>query len=273
MERDLDTQPKFISGYTGGRFKSSKPIVTREILNKDKVPVIGYTGSYRGKIDGKLGKSEVHKTNLSEWEKGVVSDCIDNDFEQEINKDKIPVVGYTGSYLGKIDGKLGRSEVHRTNLSEWDKETVSDILGINRIQDSWDYIHKSSTCSNFIDQDLSVTGSSNSNKYNTAITPIKVFRYLRYCFEVKYKTPSLARSYLKAKFIKQDPTHTGYISAEIFFDILYQTAKIELPIEEKLVICNVLLSSSLSSYTNLSDIMNLSYGKFLNIVTPRINKD
>lgn len=51
----------FSPGYTGKRFKESFP----EMGSKMIVPSGGFTGSYRGKIHGKIGRSDVHNQSIS----------------------------------------------------------------------------------------------------------------------------------------------------------------------------------------------------------------
>lgn len=44
----------------------------------------------------------------------------------------VPIVGYSGDFVGKSSGKLGRIEKHFISLSKIDKDTAYDILGENK---------------------------------------------------------------------------------------------------------------------------------------------
>lgn len=59
------THPEYLSGYTG-QLRSM-----RESYKEDSVtivPTLGYSGSYKGKIEGKLGKTNVHRSPISRRE-------------------------------------------------------------------------------------------------------------------------------------------------------------------------------------------------------------
>lgn len=50
----------------------------------------------------------------------------------ETPKTKIPIIGYSGDFKGKVNGKLGRPERHTLPLSYFDKETTYDVIGENK---------------------------------------------------------------------------------------------------------------------------------------------
>ena len=67
---------KYMTGYTGGsRFKNDpEPKPTRNLMR----PILGYNGDYKGKINGNLGRAEVHIAHLSSYDQDVVNNILGN---------------------------------------------------------------------------------------------------------------------------------------------------------------------------------------------------
>jgi hypothetical protein len=61
---DLPHDKQFINGYSGHRFKNEE---SQHII-PFKQGIRGYTGSYLGKVEGKLGRSTVHNAAISQEE-------------------------------------------------------------------------------------------------------------------------------------------------------------------------------------------------------------
>jgi len=151
---------------------------------KKRVPIIGYTGHFLGKVDGIVGRPcsrgniaisereyrdddlEVYKTtsNLSFTKFGMTSttdSSSSSSFESMSGysfspekkkymtgytggsrfKDEPsakparnlirPIIGYNGYYRGKVNGNLGRVELHTAPLSHYDTDVSDNILGDN----------------------------------------------------------------------------------------------------------------------------------------------
>lgn len=115
--------------------------------------IVGYSGQYQGKIHGKLGQPEVHKDSISSPVKQVKVDKeimptykgdvprIGNNCSAvapaSVDYTRLyPIAGYTGAYRGKVNGNLGRSNRHISELSAWDGDVTESILGdgIKRIK-------------------------------------------------------------------------------------------------------------------------------------------
>lgn len=70
-ENEVQTfQPKYMTGYGGFQPQQDTLSESPKVIQS---PVVGYTGNYRGRNIGKLGRCEVHKARLSAWEKDTVS--------------------------------------------------------------------------------------------------------------------------------------------------------------------------------------------------------
>lgn len=54
--------PDYLTGYTGHKMSMKRPTETYE---KEIVPSLGYSGSYLGKVEGKLGKINLHRESIS----------------------------------------------------------------------------------------------------------------------------------------------------------------------------------------------------------------
>ena len=72
-------------------------------------------------------------------------------FDQKPDPPKVlvPIVGYSGDFVGKSSGKLGRIEKHFISLSKIDKGTAYDILGENKFhqrKSAKDLLKKNDAC-------------------------------------------------------------------------------------------------------------------------------
>jgi hypothetical protein len=69
----------FVTGYTGASFKAEPKVEVPKVL----VPIIGYSGDFKGKVSGKLGRVERHCIPLSCFDKETTYDIIgENRFHQ-----------------------------------------------------------------------------------------------------------------------------------------------------------------------------------------------
>ena len=77
--------PDYLTGYTGKMRSMKKP---GDSHHKEIVPALGYSGSYIGKVDGKLGKINLHRNLISRQEgsKGYESSHVDGrkEYDQSI---------------------------------------------------------------------------------------------------------------------------------------------------------------------------------------------
>lgn len=120
-----------------------------EDRQKELSPILGYQGMYLGRIEGKVGKPEIHKAeSIGKWESkrpepafftitdtdplprnGMYEGCTTVAPESVNNTRLYPITGYTGAYRGKVVGNLGRADRHSAALSSFDGQSVVDILG------------------------------------------------------------------------------------------------------------------------------------------------
>ena len=233
-----------------------------------------------------------------------------------------PVVGYTGYYRGKNLGKLGRAATHRTRLSAWEQDTVSDILGIPTAHNEWEFSHYTNTCTNFSEKKFheSVCTSVQSRSGDTAAdeggslfagaststmgSPSghfsgtqqqqymldredsaldRVLQHIQQCLETKFKHCAEARSALKAAFFSFDPKKKGRMEPQDFFDVLYRLAGVVLPGDECALLRAALNTEAAPTGASTLDLSHpqysqyqyapclINYGRFLNIVVPRVN--
>jgi hypothetical protein len=54
--------PDYLTGYTGSKMSMKRP---PEKEHREIVPSLGYSGSYLGKVEGKLGKINLHRESIS----------------------------------------------------------------------------------------------------------------------------------------------------------------------------------------------------------------
>lgn len=229
-----DKPPPFILGYTGRRFKTDpfeKDAINDRFL--EKRPISGYTGCYRGKVSGKLGRIDVHEEHLAAWDKKTVCDI-----------------------LGSL----------RPDFNDWDFVHKSSLTCNNFIDPAVNpstYADDFGTAHNVIGNGHAptVTGREGAELMN-------LLRYVRYCLEVRFNTSLLARSTLKAAFFNSDKDTVGTVNDEQFFEILRKTANIELQLSEQYMICNALSDSETMMTDGLLQY-NMKYGRFLNIVVPK----
>lgn len=258
--------------------------------------------------------------------------------DEEIQLPKLivaPVVGYTGCYRGKNIGKLGRSEVHRTRLSAWEKDTVSGILGVPASRGDWEYSHYTNTCANFADKKCHESDTTNGG-FDSSIDSLRsvsgfgsvlgsvngvvdnvdspsswlrqssrketdrILLNIQQCLETRFKTAASARSALKGAFFGADTTCCGRLHQTHFFEMLRRLCGVVLT-DEQCVHLSVSLDSvgrrRLSSTASRfsmegASLMNdgdtylhgesspvlqnpqiegefVNYGRFLNILVPR----
>jgi hypothetical protein len=229
-----------------------------------------------------------------------------------------PVVGYSGYYRGKMIGKLGRCEVHKSRLSSWEKDTVSSILGVPTGRDDWEFSHYTNTCTNFADKRFheypqsplgssclspsSVDGNSGTGgdfeasssgrsmspsmfnsqfqsmrlhdqQINGVVTELdKVFQKIQCCLETQFKTVGQARSTLKALFFSVDRNKTNSIPIAAFFELLHKAAGVSLTPPEYACVAHALSSSVEAEFEEDGSeyvVRSINYGRFLNILVPR----
>lgn len=135
----------------GGTRERTRSLLEQKLYedrSKELSPILGYQGMYLGKVEGKIGKTEIHKgSSIGKWEEKnegnpfftiTETDPLPRkgmEGETKIAPDSVnntrlyPITGYTGSYRGKVVGNLGRADRHAAPLSSFDGQTVTDIIG------------------------------------------------------------------------------------------------------------------------------------------------
>jgi hypothetical protein len=160
VNSNLKDAPNYVVGYTGGRFRKENKVEPIKAI----VPILGFSGEYKGKVDGIVGHASCHNAPLSTYiedkdpiesdNSSIVklinhrkSSLLDHEADRkfivgytgsrfhsdnshlEAQKVIQPIVGYKGDYHGKISGNLGRIDQHKSSLANFDKDTSYEILG------------------------------------------------------------------------------------------------------------------------------------------------
>lgn len=270
FDQELTTQPKYMTGYGG--FQPQQDAV-EEAPRVIVAPVVGYTGNYRGKNLGKLGRCEVHRTRLSAWEKDTVSGILGvptthNDWEYS---------HYTNGCSNFVEKKY-----HEGSPAALSDCFVSSVGSLSLASSSGAAEH-------FSDGLAAATSARNSPsllhlQYQREETETdRILQHIQQDLETKFKTSQLARSSLKAAFFGLDKHRSGLLPRREFFAVLHKVAGVNLS-EDKCVHLSCSLSiagrrsgefhsgSGEADYADQADELDaesVNYGRFLNILVPR----
>jgi len=272
LDQDAGTvQPKYMTGYGG--FQPQQDLaedIPRVIVS----PVVGYTGNYRGKNIGKLGRCEVHRTRLSAWEKDTVSGILGvphthNDWEY--------------SHYTNGCGNFAEKKYHEGAVALSDS-FVSSVGSLSLASNSGG----GASGDQFPDGLAAATSARNSPSllhlhYQREETETdRILLLVQQGLETKFKTSHQARSALKAAFFGLDRQRSGLLPKREFFLALHKVAGMALPEEKCTHLAYALsaagrrLSGSGELYTHSnddqadeSDAEYVNYGRFLNILVPR----
>lgn len=161
-----------------------------------------------------------------------------------------PALGYSGSYTGKVDGKLGKINLHRGLISRQDR-TVGHAH--EHLEEPHEY--DPSIEGNYMNSVLEAQSrGQNVGRILTEITTKLDF---------KYNSTAEKKMRIKSVFEGCDPRHTGCISSAEFNMCCVQL-NIVLPREEL---------TTLISYFDECNSGHIHYRNFINIVCPGAYSD
>jgi hypothetical protein len=263
-----------MTGYGGHQPQLEDEVELPKII---VAPVVGYTGTYRGKNVGKLGRCEVHKTRLSAWEKDTVSGILGV---------PAPADDWEFSHYTNTCSNFSEKKFH---------ETKSNSLP-----------GSPSVCPSSSGMYGASFGNSDSPQQlrREATETDKILESIQICLETRFKTATVARSALKSAFFAADAQRTGLLHRDAFFETLRRLAGVHLPPSQSDHLCAALHAAGHSHSGKLSgglpeghfavgarleeedeqqlqDSLALSeeeapqevnYGRFLNILVPRSSR-
>lgn len=239
-------------------------------------PVVGYTGNYRGKNIGKLGRCEVHRTRLSAWEKDTVSGILGvphthNDWEY--------------SHYTNGCGNFAEKKYHEGAVLLSDS-FVSSVGSLSLASNSGG----ASSSDHFPDGLAAATSARNSPsllhlQYQREETETdRILQHIQQSLETTFKTSQQARSVLKAAFFGLDKQRIGLLPKKEFFGALHKVAGVTLSEEKCLHLAYALSAADkrMSGSGELDyphgssedqggelDAEYVNYGRFLNVLVPR----
>lgn len=210
------SRPKFMTGYGGHQPHLGDELELPKIIS---TPVVGYTGSYRGKNLGKLGRCEVHRTRVSAWENETVSGILG-----------VPTVhdDWEFSHYTNSCGNFNEKKFH---------ESTSVMRSPSRSPNgAFNALDSGSIGSLAASAELAFSCSSPDAQFRdrsrqpseTDKTLLHIQKHLEY----RFKTSADARSVLKSAFFGLDRTRRGLISASVFFCVLRRIAGVSLSEEQ-----------------------------------------
>lgn len=157
-----------------------------------------------------------------------------------------PALGYSGSYVGKVNGKLGKINLHRGLISR--EESHPAPKQDFHMDDTHEY-------------DPRIEGNYQNALLESASrgqTITRVLREITDKFNFKYASMAERKMRIKSVFEGCDPQHTGFISAS-HFNMCCVQLNIVLPREEL---------TSLISYFDECNSGHIRYRAFINIICP-----
>lgn len=184
-----------MTGYSGHQPKLEEEVELPKIIN---APVVGYTGSYRGKNIGKLGRCEVHRTRLTVWEKDTVSGILGV---------PAPEDDWEFSHYTNSCGNFSEKKFHE---SPSDKSAQNNHLAASS-SGTWGDANTSSGAS---------FGAMHGVREESEAD--RILLQVQMALESRYKTATLARSALKSAFFAVDRPRTGSLPVGLFFDVLHR---------------------------------------------------
>jgi hypothetical protein len=196
--------PKYMTGYGGHQPHLDDEVDLPKIIN---APVVGYTGSYRGKNLGKLGRCEVHRTRLSAWEKDTVSGILGVPSEG----DEWEFSHHTNSCGNFSDKKYHESVSNETAFIN------SSTYGTG------------SFCPG--GSAASFGAALNSQREQTGTD--RILLQVQMALESRFRTATVARSALKSAFFAADGSRSGSLPVDVFFEVLRKQAGVALTEDQR----------------------------------------
>lgn len=285
-------QPKYMTGYGG--FQPQQDAL-EEAPRVIVSPVVGYTGNYRGRNIGKLGRCEVHKTRLSAWENDTVSGILGvphthseweyshytngcgNFAEKKYHEGS--AASLSGSLLSSVGNSLGRPS-SPGGFGGSMSGSMSGSLGGSQGE------------RHFSDGLAAATNARNSPSlmqhqlHREQSETDRILLQIQQGLESKFKTSQLARSGLKAAFFALDRQRCGLLSRMDFFAVLRKIAGVALSEEQCVHLASALAMAGqphhshdhdhdhdqYQDYTSTDNEVSIdfvNYGRFLNVLVPR----
>ena len=161
------------------------------------------------------------------------------------HKEIVPALGYSGSYVGKIDGKLGKINIHRSLISRQD---VSRGYSETQVDARKEY-------------DQSIEGNYRNALIETKCRGQSIPRILeeiKHKINFKFKSIADKKMRIKSTFEGCDVHHLGFISAEKFHMCCVQL-NIAFPREE---------FTALISHFDENNSGDIYYREFINVICP-----
>ena len=284
----LPGQPRFMTGYGG--FQPQQDLV-EEVPRVIVAPVVGYTGNYRGKNIGKLGRCEVHKTRLSAWDKDTVSGILGvpnthNDWEYS---------HYTNGCENFCEKKY-----HETS-PEFHGSFVSSMGSLSLASTSGDHGNNLDTSQHTFPDGLATAHNARNSPslllhqhVREETETDRILMCIQQHLESSFKTSIAARSGLKTAFFALDRCRSGTLPRKDFFAALHKVAGVVLSEERCLHLACALSAAGrhheqgrvgfegegegdwaeergggLDGGSLELDVDRVNYGRFLNILVPR----
>lgn len=269
-------QPKYMTGYCGFQPHQDQEAPLPRVI---AAPVVGYTGCYRGKNIGKLGRCEVHRTRLSTWEKDTVSGILGVPAAQ----DDWEYSHYTNSCENFSDKKFQESSSpalgSSTGYSSGFLSSVGSTPGGTG---------SASSSGGFANHEAASTSGSLAYSQSNASRPEheetetdRILQHIQQCLQGRFKTATAARSALKGAFFALDRFHCGRVQRGEFYEVLNRMAGAALSEGHMMYLTCALSCAGRQSPQQLEglnqqdseslgdDLEYVNYGRFLNIIVPR----
>lgn len=250
-------------------------------------PVVGYTGCYRGKNLGKLGRCEVHRARLSTWEKDTVSGILGvpaahDDWEYS---------HYTNKCENFSDKRFQESSSPALGSATGCSSGFLSSADMGSASSSGGFANETGSTSGSLGYSQSQSHFSRPEHEETETD--RILLHIQQGLQSRFKTAAAARSVLKGAFFAQDRYRTGRLQRNDFFDVLGKVAGAALSEHQMLHLAYALhcagrhsnrgspgpgsdlhqQSQSLQGSEDLqslaAEIEYINYGRFLNIIVPR----
>lgn len=209
--------PKYMTGY-GGHQRNLEPEADPPRVISS--PLVGYTGNYRGKNIGKLGRCETHRARLSAWERGTVAGILG----VPAAEDDWEFSHYTNSC-----GNFSDKRYHETSH--------------NRVKSA---LTLPGSPSGFIVTNACSMGESGASfgalhpEGRTVPEADRILLQIQVALESRFRTATVARSALKSAFFAVDTSRMGVLAAEVFFDILRRQSGVALSAGQRTLLTEAL---------------------------------
>lgn len=166
--------------------------------------------------------------------------ALDLDDPPKKSTTKVPIVGYSGWYAGKVNGKIGKVEVHKSILSRRE----SEVQIANMTEYSLPPSRESSPKNNNVDFVCPKHDPKRKAFYDNCVNEntllgrdsLAILSSIRTKLEFRFPTKRLRVFHVKSMFTSADPKRTGFCSEDHFFSCL-RGLSIVLSHLEEIVLC------------------------------------